>query len=152
MKVKFNDGSRSRGSAAAIKKELDRIEARDGALMPAAIVKEAKSPKSPLHPCFDWSDRVAAHRWRLMQATQLILSVRIEGDTSDHRVYVNIGYGKGFASVTRVRDDINLSEEVLRTAKAEIDEWIRRYQDLKEQLTILTEAIESAKKRRKGAA
>lgn len=153
MKTKFSEGSRSRGNATVIKKALDKIEARDGNLMPAAVVREARSPKNPLHGCFDWDNRVAAHRWRLMQATQLILTVRVTGiDDADHRVYVNIGYGKGFASITRVRSDPNLSEEIIRTAKAEIDEWMRRYQDLKEQLTILETAIKSAKSKKKRVA
>lgn len=154
MKIKFSDGSRSRGNAAVIKKALDKIESRDGNLMPEAVVRDARSPKSPLHGCFDWDNRVAAHRWRLMQATQLILTVRLEGgeDEADRRVYVNIGYGKGFASIERVKQDPNLSAEIIRTAKAEIDEWMRRYQDLREQLTILEDAIKSAKSKKKRVA
>ena len=55
-----------------VKNKLAEIHARDGTLKPAAVIKEAKSSRSPLHHLFTWDDTIAAREHRLNQARQLI--------------------------------------------------------------------------------
>jgi len=141
--------NRSRVAAKVAKRELDRIEKETGALMPAEIVRRAKSPRHPLHRHFDWNNTVAARKWRLVQAANLILSVRLIDDSGvSHRQYVNIGYGEGFASMAKVIANPGLAAEIVASAKAEIDEWVRRYQDLAESLGLLRNAEKSLRKRK----
>ena len=57
--------------------ELERIKQRDGTIVPAAVVDEARPEDAVLHPAFEWVDPVAAERYREIQARQLIKRVRV---------------------------------------------------------------------------
>ena len=57
--------------------ELERIKQRDGTIVPAAVVDEARPDDAILHPAFEWQDPVAAEQYRLIQARTLIKRVRV---------------------------------------------------------------------------
>jgi hypothetical protein len=58
--------------------ELDRIkDANGGHLRPEYVLRDASSPDSPLHPCFEWDDSKAAEKYRREQAASLIRSIRV---------------------------------------------------------------------------
>lgn len=57
---------------AEVQQELESIYARDGALLPQAVVEAAKSKESALHSQFQWDDGKAAGQYRLEQARRLI--------------------------------------------------------------------------------
>jgi len=57
--------------------ELKRLEDRRGRLTAPAVLEEAADPSSPLHLWFDWDDTMAAAKWRLEQARELIRSVKM---------------------------------------------------------------------------
>jgi len=52
-------------------------------LEPATVVAAARPEASPIHPCFEWRDHVAAEAHRLWQARELIKSVRVVKDGGD---------------------------------------------------------------------
>jgi len=54
---------------------LSKIRKQNGGITPRAVVDDAVDPKSPLHPCFEWSDDKAADAHRLWQARKLIGSI-----------------------------------------------------------------------------
>lgn len=54
---------------------LAAIARRD--LTPENVVAEATDPASPLHPFFDWDDSSAGPKYRIIQARQLIVAVRV---------------------------------------------------------------------------
>lgn len=58
----------------AAEKELTVIEKRCGKLKPAAVIKAAADPKSPLHDRFTWSDKVGGNLYRLIEARRLIVA------------------------------------------------------------------------------
>ena len=58
--------------------ELKQIEKKYGELRPEYVVEEAKDKNHPLHNYFDWNNKVAGHKWRVYQARNLILRVKIE--------------------------------------------------------------------------
>jgi hypothetical protein len=60
-----------------LKDELLRIRAERGALSPATVLDDARPADSPLHHRFEWDDAVAGERYRLVQASELIRSVRV---------------------------------------------------------------------------
>lgn len=75
--------------ADAIQAELQRLfDANNGRLTPEQVVDAARSPASPLHARFDWSDADAAAKWRLEQARGLIRSVRLVVETKQHKLPV----------------------------------------------------------------
>lgn len=63
--------------AAAIGKELKRIERSAGELTPEAVLNAAKAKDSPLHEHFIWDNSAAAHQYRLVQAAWLIRAVKV---------------------------------------------------------------------------
>lgn len=72
----------SKAQREVIAAELERIYVRDqGLLTPDAVVAEAKNKSNALHNFFEWTDRDAAHQYRLDQARQLIRSVRVNVTT-----------------------------------------------------------------------
>jgi hypothetical protein len=57
--------------------ELARIQARDGQLQASVVVEEARPSEAPLHPAFEWRDKVAAEQYRVWQARNLIRAVHV---------------------------------------------------------------------------
>jgi hypothetical protein len=60
------------------------IRDKRGLLTPEVVVEEASNPDHPLHHRFDWRDDVAAHKWRLHQAGNL-LRVKYKADVGNKR-------------------------------------------------------------------
>jgi hypothetical protein len=64
---------------------LERIRREsDGVLDAVDVVVDARQATSPLHHCFEWDDKRAAHEHRVDQAKQLIKAVTVvvpDGDT-----------------------------------------------------------------------
>ena len=64
----------------AVGEAFANIEKRDGCCRPSRVVELAKNRKSPLHGAFEWDDDVAAHKFRLNQARNLIRAVGVVVD------------------------------------------------------------------------
>lgn len=56
----------------AVVARLGALADKEGRLTPEQVVEDARDPKSPLHPCFEWDDSKAAHQHRLYQARKLV--------------------------------------------------------------------------------
>lgn len=92
---------------------LQRIAARNrGLLTPAAVVKDARNKSSPLHKLFEWNDSVAAHKYRLIQARKLIVTVQVPVHIVPEAVRISVytkdpripGNKQGYCSVMSLRD------------------------------------------------
>jgi len=78
MKVSWKGNFPSRGVAAKIAyKELESVRGKDGNITPEAIIKRAKSARSPIHPIFEWDDGKAAAQYRLRQARNMIGCIEV---------------------------------------------------------------------------
>jgi hypothetical protein len=62
----------------AVVTALKTLEDNSGILSKEAIVTAARNPTSALHAYFDWHDRSAAHKYRLVQCSRLLNAVRIQ--------------------------------------------------------------------------
>lgn len=74
-------------------KELQAIRRRQGALTPQGVVDAARPKDSPLHPAFEWNDKIAAEAHRRNQAATMIRALVVvspEADGQDHRVFVRV--------------------------------------------------------------
>lgn len=70
--------------------ELSRL-AEDGKLLPEAVVEAASDSINPLHHRFEWNEGKAAHAYRVFQARQLILHVKvIYPDCKPQRYWVHL--------------------------------------------------------------
>jgi len=121
--------------------ELERIANKHkGHLRPRDVVEAAKSPKSPLHSSFDWSDTLAARKWRLHQARNLIrVLVTYVGDGEDKlpmRVFVSLTPDRrgdrGYLSSVTVLSDRDLRRQLLSDALEEMRSFQEKYAGLKE--------------------
>ena len=73
---------------------LMKIAERDGGkITPAAVIAEARNPKSVLHGAFTWDDTKAARKWRIFEAQNLIRRCRvtIEQDGKEVETYAFVG-------------------------------------------------------------
>lgn len=61
----------------SLRDELQKIYDTQQKLTPPVVVNEASDPSSVLHHRFEWDDKVAGHKYRLVQAAELIRSVKI---------------------------------------------------------------------------
>lgn len=134
--------------------EIDRI-AKTYGLTAKHVEAAARDPKNPLHPFFEWDTTVAAYRYRLDQARELIASIveREEGvlGGKPFRAYVNLR--SGFTSdptyhpIRFVMSRKAMRERLLAVALSEAESWMRRYKQFKE-LSVVFSAIRTAKKKK----
>lgn len=111
---------------------LERIRTKAGAITARAVVDDAQSHNSPLHPCFEWDDAKAADQHRLSQARKLIGSIILVevGDTPirrETRAFVHVESAGSYQPITVAMSNPDTRDEVLAAAKREIAAWRERY-------------------------
>ena len=75
MIFKWKKGSHIAIDPQVVGDELKQLERkRAGKLKPVDVVQEAHSKNSPLHDAFDWDDKAAADKFRIVQANYLLRS------------------------------------------------------------------------------
>lgn len=123
----------------AIRKRLAEIErANGGRLTPDAVVADAKDKNSPLHDCFEWDVKKAAHQHWLDQARTLITSIRVvqKVDTTTVRsvYYVRDPAAsdseQGYVSVERLRSDKDMAREAIVAEFSRVADMLRRAREL----------------------
>ena len=127
--------------------ELARIEKEKGSLTPEMVVDESREEDAPLHPVFEWNDRKAAERYRIVQAGSLIRNVTFKIKEAPRmeptRAFVNVapvGQRKGiFVSIKSAMDDEESRETVLARALAELEKVKEKYKNLQELAGIFAE-------------
>lgn len=93
----------------------------NGRLTPDLVVEAARNSQSPLHRCFTWDLKQAAHERWLYQARELIRSIRVEVTTTEFKVRVPAFIRdpaaaagvQGYVSLDRLRTDEDLSREAV---------------------------------------
>ena len=131
-------------------KVAEEIAAIGETATPAQIVEKARDEASELHKCFDWDDTVAADKWRLQQARQVVtlLVVTIKNDEPEAepvrlRVFERSGetYDAGYKQTFLIVQDKDEYKALLRRAKSELEAFKRKYKALVE-LEKVFEAID----------
>lgn len=69
----------------SLREHLLAVRDEYGALTPMNLVESARDERSPLHHRFEWDDSVAAGKYRLVQASELIRKVKITYSDSQDR-------------------------------------------------------------------
>lgn len=110
-------------------------EIGDTSVSPEEVLEKARNEKSELHKCFEWDDSVAAEKFRLQQARQIIqLLVIIPQKKTDEPVRVfSITSQRNTYQPTRLflqqPDEYQI---LLKKAKIELAEFKKRYKTLSE--------------------
>ena len=148
MKTKytFASGSRLKASKANVAgRELDRLTKVNGGLTAKNVVDSARSRKSPLHDFFEWSDSVAAERYRHEQARHLMRCVVVMIDDvsikTDKPIRAFIAFEKQpeslrddgrYVAMHQILTDAELREQLVDEAFEELKRWEKRYNHLNE--------------------
>lgn len=115
-----------------------------GVITPDIVLKEAKKKTSPLHTYFEWDDSEAAKSYRLIQAGNLIRSVKVTYEASDDvsyrvRGFVNVvpaeknDEGKKiYIPIHEALNTPNYREQLLADAKIDADSFVKKYKVLNE--------------------
>ena len=132
--------------------ELEQIrKANNGLLLPEQVVEFAKDPSTALHNRFEWDDDEAAHRYRLIQAQEIIrVAVIVLPNTNKPvRAYVSLQRdrtsGRGYRATANVLSSKAMRAEMVQEALEDMVAFQSKYRMLKE-LSKVFEAMDKAKK------
>lgn len=125
-------------------KEFEKIEKRNNEVTAENLLDSARPKNSVMHPCFEWNDTVAAEKFRLQEARNVIgnlVKVVVDKDQEQptaRTAYVNINPDRGFGSkgryipIEKAMSDKETRDIVLNRALAELVAFQRKYQELAE--------------------
>lgn len=143
----------------AVQGELKRIEkANNGVLRPHDVVAFARNKKTALHSQFEWDNRKAGDEYRLWQARQVIISVKIMPHPDAGivtRAYVSMKDDRaaprgGYRSVVTILGDKERRAQLLEEAMDELEHFKQKYKALKELAPIFAAMRSVGRKRRTG--
>ncbi len=109
---------------------------------PAQIVDMARDSSTELHKCFEWNDTVAAEKYRLEQARQVvrILVIKREDgqeDQPERRFFHKNEYSEGYKSLEFIVRNETEYEKLLKQALSELHAFKAKYHALSELEEIL---------------
>ncbi len=124
--------------AAARQRALELCIANGGRLTPDAMVEDARSKRSALHPFFEWDDKKAAHAHRIEQARDLISRWRVvhhdAGKVAELPEFVRDPSAawreQGYVRTITLRDDEARATAALREEVKQVAARMRRAMDL----------------------
>jgi len=138
-----------------IERALEDIYKRNGNITPKVIIDAAKSTKNELHKFFVWDDRLAGERYRLAQATAMILATRFVCYLkSTSKTSINVAdvrpvrkflpyKDEGFRARVDVLGDKDSRQEIIERKKSVLRGWCDSVVDIEELLKV-REAILAA--------
>lgn len=120
-------------------------EMGDSSISPEEVLEIAKNKNSELHKCFEWDDSVAANKYRLQQARnviQFIVKVPDKEEEQPTRVFQISSRKSTYQPVKFFQRNNDEYQVLLERAKAELVSFKKRYQMLSELENVL-EAIDN---------
>ena len=133
---KWKSGARIKANAQVAGEVCDAL-AKEGRLTPAELVNVSRDKKAPLHDAFEWRDKVAAERYREVQAGHIIRSVEVvmTGTSEPVRAYFPVeaeGGGRHYSHIEVIMRDADGRDALLARALAELESFKRKYKTLAE--------------------
>ena len=105
---------------------------------PEEILEKARDEKTELHKCFEWDDAIAAERYRLKQAGNIVRLLvikedqKLAEDQSETRMFYKTKEDEGYKPVELIVRKKDEYEALLERAKAELRAIKAKYSMLKE--------------------
>lgn len=129
-------------SAQTAGEEFERLYRKHGRLDPADVVAESRDASAPLHGCFEWDDAVAAEKYRVAQAGDIIRALVVQQEKGEEsretRAFVHVR--SDYHPISIVVDDSAMLAELLQSAEKEMMAFRRKYETLQE-LSPIMDAI-----------
>ena len=132
-------------------KELEKIQKKKGKILPEYVVEEAENENSPLHDVFEWDDTVAASRFRIQQARDLIRNIQVEIVTKkvncDIRAFVNVktqdDERRSYQPIKKAIADDTAYQDLLAQAKREMESFVTTYSQITELNDVKVEMLKA---------
>lgn len=131
--------------AKVVGEEFEKIEKEYGKVTSDVILQKAEVEESPLHELFEWDDAVAGHKYRLSQATNIIINLACEVEEQPKakpvRAYYNVSTDekKGkFINMKTAFANPDTKDIILQRAKKELDAFVEKYENLTELSEVIT--------------
>ena len=127
-----------KASAQVVGEICDELQNSPQGLTPATLLEVASDKTSPLHDDFEWRDDVAAQKYRLQQAADMIrcVTVVIESGTAEpqkERAFVVKGEGNSaYVSLKNAISNDVWRENLLKQARNELRYFQGKYRRLEE--------------------
>lgn len=123
-----------KANATKVKLELDTLGEK---FTPADVVEYARSEDSELHKCFEWDDTIAAEKYRLTQAAQVIRAIVYVDQEKEERTPIRVVISTGnndntYTPSRLIFRDKTEYQRLLERALAELRAFKEKYKNLKE--------------------
>ena len=136
--------------AQVVGETLEAIEQRDGEVTKESLLEESRPKDAPTHDLFEWNNKVAAEKYRLAQAGQVIRMITVKVETVNKepqmvRAYVNIKPDRitegRFVNIFSGMSNEETRKIILLNALSELKYFQKKYSSFVE-LSKLFEAID----------
>lgn len=125
------------GDPQKIGEELETIEL-SGEVTNEKVLQYAKDNKdSELYKCFEWDDKIAGEKYRLLKASQIITSISFiveEEPVKKQKIYYSIKSereeARKFKNIRDILEDDDDYKALVNQAKNELDTCKQKYEDL----------------------
>lgn len=139
----WGNGAQYSTPAETVGKTLERIEERDGAITKEAFLEESRPAESPTHEMFEWDDRKAAEKYRLVQSgkiiNNLVVDITVEGvseEPTTAKAIVNVTEDRNkkavYQSVVTAMESTDSRTIILNHALEELNAFKAKYSNLQE--------------------
>lgn len=137
---------------------IENLMEKEGIVTTQNLLDSARPEDSPIHPCYEWDDSIAAERYRRKQSRDILNNlVRVEvvetvtEPLNTVKAFVNIADNDKFESGKYVYTNVAFANDgmkdiILRKALDELNSFKKRYENLKELADVFS-AIDETEKR-----
>jgi hypothetical protein len=150
--VAWRKGVRFRSDPVQVLEVIEELNVAHGGYAPdGALVEVARDPQNFLHSDFEWDDSVAGEKYRLMTEKNMkrnlvFISHSTVPDAPPKTIRVlqrttidtPQGSQKVWMSTVDMLADPEGRDKILKTAKRELDSFVKKYEDLSELADILS--------------
>lgn len=123
-------------------------EIGDGNVTPQNVLEKARNEDSELHKCFEWNDGIAAEKYRLSQARNIIQNLVIVTNKPEEqpvRVFSITSQKSTYQPTRQFLVQENEYQTLLKRALNELESFKKRYHTLSE-LEMVFEQIDCLNK------
>lgn len=118
-------------------KVADEILTLGESVEPSAVVEKAKDETTELHKCFEWRDDIAAEKYRIYQARQLMCNLVVveqekKGIQEPVRLMFKTTANEGYKPISLIMQEPDEYKALLHRAYRELAAFKQKYKMLKE--------------------
>lgn len=149
-KYHFKQNTRFKNENAQAIGEYLEFNFKSSKVTPPEVVSLAENPNSPIHRYFDWNNKSAAHKYRLLTARNLINALYIKIEDVETRAYEHVFLKSEnspcYVTTDKVFSEKDLVDQVIEQALKELLYWKSKYSLYKEKLPYVFPAINKLEK------